>query len=94
MTDKTTLALPGKKLSVPKIIKRIVQIACAVALTAMVALAAIVGSSLLLGKKSKSLQGIDVWLSFINRTDILATMVLTAFVTVMFVYWQRDQEKR
>ena len=94
MADKTTLALPGKKLSVPKIVKRTIQIASAVALTAMVALAAMVGNALLLGKKGKSLQGLDVWLSFINRTDIIATMVLTAFVTVLFVYWQRDHERR
>ncbi len=34
-----------------------------------------------------------MWVTFINRTDILATMVLTALVTVLLVYWQRDQER-
>jgi len=37
--------------------------------------------------------GVDQWLAFINRPDIMATMVLTALVTVMLVYWQRDQER-
>jgi hypothetical protein len=43
---------------------------------------------------SKSPQGWDLWLTFINRTDILATMVLTALVTVAFVYWQRGHERK
>jgi hypothetical protein len=33
-------------------------------------------------------------LAFIKRPDILSTMVLTAFVTVLLVYWQRNQERR
>jgi hypothetical protein len=37
---------------------------------------------------------VDVWLAFINRPDIQGTMVLTAIVTVLFVYWQRDSERR
>ena len=93
MVDKTTLVLPGKRLSVPKIFKRLVQVTVAVGLTAGVALILIAGNLLLVGKKGKSFQGVDIWLSFINRTDILATMILTALVTVLFVYWQRDQER-
>jgi hypothetical protein len=38
--------------------------------------------------------GINMWLAFVKRPDILSTMVLTAFVTVVFVYWQRNQERR
>lgn len=93
MSVKTTLVLPGKKLQVPRFFKRLIQIALAVALTAVVALAVVVGNGLLLAK-GKSFQGFDIWLAFINRTDILATMILTAIVTVLFVYWQRDQERR
>jgi nicotinamide riboside transporter PnuC len=37
---------------------------------------------------------LNLWLTFIRRPDILTTMVLTAFVTVLFVYWQRNQERR
>jgi hypothetical protein len=94
MGDKTMLAMPGKKMQVPKPVKRTIQTVAAVVLTSMVALAIIAGNALLLGKKGSSMQGVDVWLAFINRADILATMILTAFVTVMFVYWQRDQERR
>jgi len=94
MTEKTVLVVPGKKLSVPRIFKRVLQIAIAVALTAGVALAILVGNALLVPGKSKSPQGWDLWLTFINRTDILATMVLTALVTVAFVYWQRGHERK
>jgi hypothetical protein len=59
----------------------------------MVALAIVVSNGFLMAK-GPPLQGWSVWLAFINRTDILATMVLTAVVTVLFVYWQRDQERK
>ncbi|MBU1212451.1 MAG: hypothetical protein KJ587_14420 [Alphaproteobacteria bacterium] len=93
MADKTTLVLPGRKLSVPKFLKRIVQVTLAVALTALVALAVIAGNTMLTDRKGPILKGVDQWVSFIYRPDILATMVLTAFVTVMLVYWQRDMER-
>ncbi len=92
MSEKTILAVRGKRMSVPRAFKRTLQVAIAVGLTAVVALAIVVGNGFLLAK-GKPLQGWDVWLAFINRTDILATMVLTAVVTVLFVYWQRDQER-
>lgn len=93
MSVKTTLVLPGKKVSVPRFFKRLIQIASAVALTAFIVLAVIVGNGLFIAK-GKTFKGFDTWLAFIYRTDILATMVLTAVVTVLFVYWQRDQERR
>ena len=92
MSDKTILIVPGKKLTVPRMLKRGLQILAAVALTSGVALAILVGNGLLV-PRGRLLQGWDVWVAFINRTDILATMVLTALVTVWFVYWQRDQER-
>ena len=48
----------------------------------------------LLQARGTLMQAVNVWIVFINRPDIQATMVLTALVTVMFVYWQRDKEKR
>ena len=93
MSDKTILVVPGKKLSVPRVFKRTLQIAAAVALTSVVALLILVGNNLLV-PRGRLLQGWEIWLTFINRTDILATMVLTALVTVWFVYWQRDQERK
>jgi len=54
----------------------------------------IVGNGLLVGRQVSLQAGVNVWLAFIKRPDILATMVLTAFVTVIFVYWQRNQERK
>ncbi len=92
MADKTMLVMPGKKLPVAKAVKRTVQVAGAVALTSGVALVLMLSSGLLQGKGTVW-QAWTVWLGFINRPDIQATMVLTALVTVLFVYWQRDQER-
>jgi len=93
MADKTTLVLPGRRMSVPRFVKRTLQVAAGVGLTALVVLAILVGNGFLV-PRGKPLQGWDVWLAFIHRADILATMVLTAVVTVLFVYWQRDRERR
>jgi hypothetical protein len=93
MVDKTILAVPGKKLPVPRVVKRTLQVATAVALTAAVALACILGNGMLIGRGT-ALQGLNLWLGFIKRPDIQATTVLTALVTVLFVYWQRDRERR
>jgi branched-subunit amino acid transport protein len=93
MVDKTILVLPGKKMSVPRVFKRTLQVAVAVALTALVALAIVVGNGFLMAR-GRALEGWDVWVAFIHRTDILATMVLTAIVTVLFVYWQREKERK
>ena len=94
MVETTILVVSGKKLTVPRILKRSLQIAVAVALTALVFLVVIVGNGVLVGQKTSLQAGIAVWLAFIKRPDILATMVLTAFVSVLFVYWQRNQERK
>jgi hypothetical protein len=94
MVETTLLVVSGKKLTVPRILKRSLQIAIAVALTAAVILVVIVGNGLLVGRQVSLQAGINVWLAFIKRPDILATMILTAFVTVLFVYWQRNQDRR
>ena len=94
MVETTVLVVSGKKLTVPRILKRSLQIAIAVALTAAVFLVVIVGNGVLVGRQTSLQAGINVWLAFIKRPDILATMILTAFVTVLFVYWQRNQERK
>jgi hypothetical protein len=33
-------------------------------------------------------------LSFIQRLEIQGNLLLTAMVTVLLVYWQRDKERR
>ena len=94
MVETTILVVGGKGLKVPRILKRLLQIAVAVGLTAAVLPVVIVGNGLLVGRQVSLQAGVNVWLAFIKRPDILSTMVLTAFVTVVFVYWQRNQERR
>jgi hypothetical protein len=95
MVDRTILALPvGKKVAVPRFFKRLLQIALALALTAALMLVVIVGNGLLVGRAATLQGGINVWLAFIKRPDILATMTATAIVTVLFVYWMRDRERK
>jgi hypothetical protein len=93
MAETTTLVVAGKKMSVPRILKRLVQVALAVALTAGVFFVVIAGNGFLVGRTTFQ-AGFNAWLAFIRRPDILTTMVLTAFVTVLLVYRQRDQERR
>ena len=89
---KTMLVLPGKRLSVVKPIKRTFQASAGVALTCALILVLVLGNGLLMSKGTTS-QALNIWLAFIKRSNILATMFLTAAVTVLFVYWQRDREK-
>ena len=94
MVETTLLVVSGKRMTVPRILKRTLQVALAVAFTAAVFLVVIVGNGLIVGRQQSLQVGINAWLAFIKRPDILATMILTAFVTVLFVYWQRSQERK
>jgi hypothetical protein len=94
MADRTMLVVAGRRLPVPRLLKRLLQVAIAVALTAGVLLVVIAGSGFLVGRAASFQAGYAAWLAFIRRPDILTTMVLTAFVSVLFVYWQRDREQR
>ena len=51
MVETTLLVVSGRKLTVPRILKRSLQIAIAVALTAAVFLVVIVGNGLLVGRQ-------------------------------------------
>lgn len=94
MVETTTLVVAGRKMSVPRLFKRLLQVALAVALTAAVLFVVIVGNGFLVGRATSFQAAVNTWLAFVRRPDILTTMVLTAFVTVLFVYWQRDRERR
>jgi hypothetical protein len=89
----TILVLAGKKLKVPRIVKRVLQIAVSVGLTLLVVLVIQVGDALLAGRVSSLQAATASWLAYIRRPDILVIMTLTAIVTVLFVYWQRDRER-
>ena len=60
MSEKTILVVPGKKLTVPRVLKRSMQVAAAVGITAGVALAILIGNGLLV-PRGRLLQGWDVW---------------------------------
>jgi hypothetical protein len=92
--ETTMLVVGARKLSVPRLFKRLLQVAIAVALTAGVFFVVIVGSGYLIGRGTSFKAGIEAWVAFIKRPDTITTMVLTAVVTVLFVYWQRNQERR
>jgi len=93
MSDRTQFALGRHKVSMPRVLKRTLQVLIAALLTAAVALFVVVTNAFLVGRGG-SLAGVDVWLAFIKRSDIIGTIILTALVTVSFVYWQRDRERR
>jgi hypothetical protein len=93
MADKTILAMPGRKMSVARPVKRMIQIASALALTSLITFIAVYISTAYTPRGSAQ-QSLTQWLLIVKRPDIQATAILTAIVSVMFVYWQRDREKR
>jgi hypothetical protein len=93
MSETTKLIVAGNKLSVPRLLKRVLQIVIAVALTSAVFFTLIVGNGFLVGRGTTLQAGFNAWLAFIRRSEILTTMVLTAAVSILLVYWQRDRER-
>ena len=93
MSDRTMIALGRASISVPRIAKRALQVLTAVGMTAMVALVVIVMNSLLMAHGG-FVPGFDAWYGFIRRPDIIATMVLTAVVTVGYLFWEKRSDKR
>jgi hypothetical protein len=92
--ETTILVVAGKKLKVPRVLKRTLQVAVSVGLTLLVVLVIQVGDGLLAGRASSFQTATAAWLGFVRRPDMLAIMTLTALVTVLFVYWQRDRERK
>lgn len=93
MSDRTQLAIGRSTFSVTKLTKRALQTVIASALTAFAAFIILMLNNVLTAKSGFT-QGFDVWYAFIRRSDILGTIILTAMVTVLFIYWQRDNERR
>lgn len=94
MVETTGLVVGTKRMLVPRLLKRALQIAATVTLTASILLVVIVGNGFLVGKAPSFRTGLNVWLAFIQRPEILSTMILTAIVAVLFLYWQRNQERK
>lgn len=91
--DRTMIAVGTSAFSVPRIIKRLLETAIATGVTALVALVVILVNSMLTARGGASL-GIETWLAFVRRPDIIATMALTAFVTISYIAWSRKNERR
>jgi hypothetical protein len=94
MADTTQLVMAGRKMSMPRLFKRVLQVALCVAATAAVLFVVIAGSRFLVGPQSSLQAGFTAWLTFVRRPEILTTIVLTAVVSVLLLYWQRDKERK
>lgn len=88
MTDRTMIAFGRQTFSVPRLAKRALQVVTALGLTALAALVIIMANSFLTARGGLA-SGLDVWLAFIRRPDIIGTMILTAMVTIGYLYWDR-----
>lgn len=93
MSDRTMLAIGRSSFSVSRLTKRAVQTVAATALTAVASFIILMLNNVLTAKAGWQ-QGFDIWLAFIRRSDILGTMALTAIITILFIYWQRESERR
>jgi uncharacterized membrane protein len=89
MSDRTQLAIGRTILSVPRLTKRAVEVAVVTGLTGLAALV-ILGLNNVLTARSGFTAGLDLWMQFIRRSDILGTMILTAIVAVAYLSWNRD----
>lgn len=93
LSDRTMIAVGSSAFSVPRIVKRLLETAIATGFTAIVALVVILIDSMLTARGGATL-GFDTWLSFIRRPDILATIALSAFVTISTLNWMKKNERR
>jgi hypothetical protein len=66
MVESTVLVVAAKKMSVPRLLKRTLQVAMAVAVTASVLLVVIVGNGAVVGRGTSFQVGINTWLAFIK----------------------------
>ena len=72
----------------PPLTKKLTEVAIAVGLTLAVVFV-IIFSNGLLTSRAGYMNGLNVWLAFVQRPDILGTIALTALVTVLYGMWQQ-----
>ena len=77
----------------PPVMRKLVDVAAAIGLTAAVVFVIIFTNSFLTARGG-SVHGFSAWMTFIQRTDILGTMILTAFVTIGYIMWQQGHRPR
>lgn len=93
MTDRTMIALGRTTFSVPRLAKRALQVLTVTGLTAIVSLF-IVMSNAFLTVKDGPLRGFGTWYAFVTRPDIIGTSVLTAVVTVAYLFWHGSRDSK
>ena len=94
MMETTSLVVAGRKVWVPRLIKRLLQIAIVLCLTGAVLFVIMVSNGMLSGRQPSLQAGVTMWLTFVKRPEIQLTAIITAIVAVLFVYWQRNQERK
>ena len=75
-------------MNLPPLIKRLLDAAIAMGLTMGLVLVMVVISNLLVAR-TNSWAGFKLWYAFMSRPDILGTIILTAVVSMSYVYWQQ-----
>ena len=77
----------------PPLLKRLVDTLIAIGLTMGLVLIMVVISNLLIAR-SNSWVGFKLWYAFMSRPDILGTIILTALVSMAYVFWQQQGNNR
>ncbi len=93
LSDRTMISVGKSSISVPRILKRLLEATIASGLTALVSLVIILVNSMLTAKGGFT-QGFETWSAFVRRPDIIATMLLTAIVAITYFNWQSRQDRR
>ena len=77
----------------PPSMRKAVEVLTAVGLTAAAFFIIVVANAFLMSRSSYS-YGFSVWYAFVLRPDILGTMVLTATVTMLYVWFGKGGRPR
>ena len=72
------------------LVKRLIDVVVAIAITLGLVLVMLVISNILIAK-TNSLVGFKLWLAFATRPDILGSVILTALVSMGYVFWQQTK---
>ena len=75
-------------MKMPPFVKKVIDTAIAIGLTMGLVLVMVVISNLLVAR-SNSWAGFKLWYAFMSRPDILGTIILTAVVSMAYVFWQQ-----
>ena len=76
----------------PPLMNKLTDVAIAIALTLGVVFVIVVSNGMLTSRTGYW-QGFYLWLSFIQRPDILGTVALTALVTTGYALWNQGKRR-